>query len=204
LGGGGGELGVGPASPISPSLEVELNLYTGNGEKMGYLIATNGLTGSSGANGNYLAPGAIQVNSGDPIAITVNYANPLMTLTFTDAVAHTTFTTNMNVGDLTQLLNTNAAYVGFTGADGGSTSIQTISNFSFLSFPSAQIDGNGASLFISWPGGTPGYALQQNLDLTTANWVNVTNQTVLTNGLNIITAPNNGSNSFYRLFLPAP
>jgi hypothetical protein len=127
-----------------------------------------------------------------------------MTLTFTDAVAHTTFTTNMNVGDLTQLLDTTAAYVGFTGADGGSTSIQTISNFSFLSFPSAQIDWNGANLFISWPGGTPGYALQQNLDLTTANWVNVTNQTVLTNGLNIITAPNNGSNSFYRLFLPAP
>jgi hypothetical protein len=204
LGGGGGALGVGPAPPISPSLEVELNLYTGNSEKVGYLLATNGLTGSGGGNGNYLAPGAVQINSGDPIDIMVNYANPLMTLSFTDAVAHTTFTTNMNVGDLTQLLGTNAAYVGFTGADGGATSIQTVSNFSFLSFPGVKISADGANVLVAWPGGTPGYTLQQNLDLTTTNWVNVTNQTAITNGLNIFTTPYNGSNSFYRLLLPAP
>jgi len=204
LGGGGGALGVGPNSAVSPSFELELNLYTGNGEKVGYLIGTNGLTGSSGGNGNYLAPGAVQINSGDPIGITVNYANPLMTLTFTDAVARTSFTTNMNVGDLTQLLGTNTAYIGFTGADGGSTSIQTISDFSFLSFPEASIGANGTSLFVSWPGGTPGYTLQQNSDLTTTNWVDVTNQPVLTNGLNIFTTPYNGSSSFYRLLLPAP
>ena len=160
--------------------------------------------GANGGNGNYLAPGNVQINSGDPITVTVNYANPEMTLTFTDAVARTSFTTNLYVGNLTQLLGANAAYVGFTGADGGASSIQTISSFSFLSFPAAAIDANDTNILVSWPGGTPGYALQQNLDLTTTNWVNVTSQAVLTNGVNQVTEPNNGSNLFYRLILPSP
>lgn len=204
LGGGGGQLGVGPTSPITPSIELEMNLYTGNNEKAGYLVETNGLTGSGGGNGNYLAPGNVQINSGDPIAVTVNYANLQMTLTFTDAVAQTSFTTNLNVGNLAQLLGANAAYIGFTGADGGATSIQTISNFSFLSFPLVAIGADATNLLLSWPGGTPGYTLQQNPSLTTTNWLNVTNQPALSNGLNLVTAPNNGSNLFYRLILPLP
>jgi len=204
LGGGGGQLGVGSGAPITPSIELELNLFTGNSEKVGYLVETNGLTGSTGGNGNYLAPGEIQINSGDPITITVDYANPQLTLAFTDAVARTSFTTNLQVGDLTQLLGTNAAYLGFTGADGGVSSIQTISNFSFLSFPSAGIGANGTNVLVFWPGGTPGYALQQNEDLTTTNWVNVTSPPALTNGLIQVIAPNNGSNLFYRLILPSP
>ncbi len=204
LGGTGGQLGVGTPSPITPSIELELNLYTGSSEKVGYKVETNGLTGANGGNGNYLAPGNVQINSGDPITVTMNYANPQMTLTFTDAVASTTFTTNLYVGNLTQFLGANAAYVGFTGADGGASSIQTISNFLFLSFPATAIDANDTNILVSWPGGTPGYALQQNLDLTTTNWVNVTNQAVLTNGVNQVTMPNNGSNLFYRLMLPSP
>jgi hypothetical protein len=204
LGGGGGALGVGATPQITPSIELELNLFTGNNQKIGYLVETNGLTGANGANGNYLAPGNVMINSGDPISITVNYANPQLTLTFTDAVAQTAFVTNIIVGDLTQLLGTNAAYIGFTGADGGVSSVQTISDFSFLSYPSAAITANGANLSVTWPGGTPGYVLQQNPDLTTTNWVNVTEQPILTNGLSQVTTSNNGSNLFYRLMLPAP
>lgn len=202
LGGGGGQLGVGPAPAIMPSIELELNLYTGNNEKVGYMVETNGLTGSAGGNGNYLAPGNVQINSGDPIAVTVNYSNPQMTLTFTDAVARTSFTTNLYVGSLPQLLGTNIAYIGFTSADGGASSIQTISDFSFLSHPAAAIGANGTSLLVSWPGGAPGYTLQQNASLNTTNWVNVTSQSLFTNGVNYVTPPNNGSNLFYRLVLP--
>jgi hypothetical protein len=202
LGGGGGSLGVGAASPITPSVELELNLYTGNGQNVGYTVLTNGLTGAAGANGNYRAPGNVQINSGDPINITVNYANGQMALNFMDAVAHTSFTTNLNVGDLTQVVGTNTAFVGFTGADGGSTSIQTISNFSFTSIPPAAIQLNGTNILVSWTGGAPGYTLQQNANLTTANWLNVTNQNILTNGLNQVTIPETRSNLFYRLVLP--
>ncbi len=204
LGGGGGGLGVGASPPIAPSIELELNLFTGNNQNVGCLVETNGLTGAGGGNGNYGAPGDVQINSGDPIAVTVNYAKLQMTLSFTDAVAGTSFTTNLFVGNLIQLLGTNAAFIGFTGADGGSSSIQTISDFSFLSFPSPAIGANGTNLLVVWPGGTPGYTLQQNSDLTTTNWVTATNQAVLANGLNQAVAPNDGSNLFYRLILPSP
>jgi hypothetical protein len=197
-GGGGGGLGV---IGITPSIELEFNLYTGSGQTVGYTVLTNGLTGGSGANGNYHAPGNINAASGDPINVTINYANGQMALAFTDTVANASFTTNLTIGDVTQLLGTNAASVGFTGADGGSTSVQTISNFSFASLPSAAIQPGAGNVLISWPGATPGFTLQQNADLSTSNWANVTNGVVLTNNLNqvIISAT---SNMYYRLALP--
>ncbi|HEX3623822.1 MAG TPA: immunoglobulin domain-containing protein [Verrucomicrobiae bacterium] len=197
-GGGGGNLGV---SGISPSIELEFNLFTGNGQTVGYTVLTNGLTGASGANGNYHAPGNVNVAGGDPINVTLNYANGQMALTFTDAVAHASFNTNLMVGDLTQLLGTNAAWVGFTGTDGGSTSIQTISNFSFTSIPTAAIQSTAGNILLSWPGATPGFTLQQNGDLTTSNWVNATNSVGLTNSLNQVAVPAT-TNMFYRLTLP--
>jgi len=205
LGGGGGQLGVGTANPITPSIELELNLFTGGGAALGYTVLTNGLTAAGGTNGNYHAPGSLQINSGDPINIAVSYANQQMMLTFTDAVAHTSFATNLNVGDLTQIVGTNAAYIGFTGADGGSTSIQTISNFSFLSIPPVAIqpDGSG-NVLVSWSSAAPGYIVQRNPDLTGTNWVNVSNDTIVTNGFYQVTEPENASNCFYRLALPSP
>lgn len=201
LGGGGGQLGVGPTPAITPSIELELNLYTGNNQKVGYMVETNGLTGSAGGNGNYLAPGNVQINSGDPIAITVNYANSQMALTFTDAVAKTSFATNLNVGNLQRLLGASSGYIGFTCADGGSSSVQTISNFSFVNYPSAAIGAIGGNFLVSWPAGTPGYALQQNPDLATNNWVTVPGQPVTTNGSNQVTIPNDSDSLFYRLIL---
>ncbi len=197
-GGGGGGLGV---SAITPSVELEFNLFTGSGQNVGYTVLTNGLTAASGANGNYHAPGNVNVASGDPIQVTVNYGNGIIALTFKDAVANTSFSTNLTVGSLTQLLATNAAWVGFTGADGGSTSVQTISNFSFISIPAPAIQSNGGNLLISWPGGAPGFTLQQNPDLTTSNWINVTNSAVLTNNFEQVTLPAT-SNMYYRLALP--
>ncbi|HEY1791040.1 MAG TPA: hypothetical protein VGJ73_23025, partial [Verrucomicrobiae bacterium] len=197
-GGGGGSLGV---NGITPSIELEFNLFTGSGQNVGYTVLTNGLTGASGANGNYHAPGNINVASGDPINVTINYANGQMALTFTDTVTSTSFNTNLTVGDLTQFLGTNTAWVGFTGADGGSTSVQTISNFSFTSMPSAAIQPSAGNVLVSWPGGTPGFTLQENANLTTPNWVNVTTTDVLTNNLNQVIIPAT-SNMYYRLALP--
>lgn len=197
-GGGGGSLGV---SGIIPSIELEFNLFTGSSQNVGYTVLTNGLTGSSGANGNYHTPGNVNVAGGDPINVTINYANGQMALTFTDTVANSSFSTNLTVGDLTQLLGTNAAWVGFTGADGGSTSVQTISNFSFTSMPAATIQPNAGNVVISWPGGAPGFTLQENANLTTSDWVNVTNADILTNNLNQVTIPA-ASNMYYRLALP--
>lgn len=200
LGGGGGALGV---SGITPSVELELNLFTGNGEVSGYTVLTNGLTGANGANGNYHPIGNINLASGDPVNINVFYAHGQLALTFTDAVAAASFSTNLNVGDITKILGTNMAYVGFTAAYGGSTSVQTITNFSFTSIPPAAIQLNGAAnAVVSWPGSLLGYLVQQNPNLATTNWTTMTNLPAIINGQNQIIVPAGGTNLFYRLVLP--
>jgi hypothetical protein len=196
LGGAGGDLGVGSPTPIMPSVELELNIY--NSHVVGYAFATNGTTLV------YTTPGSINVASGDPISITMNYANDQMRLTFTDTVTRTSFTTNLNVGNLAQIVGGSNAYVGFTGAYGGDSSVQTISNFTFVSIVATAIQPIGSNASILWPGAAAGYVLQQNSDLTTTNWVNVTNQTIITNGSNQVTVPAAASNLFYRLVLPEP
>lgn len=200
LGGNGGGLGV---SGIVPSAELELNVYTGGSNLSGFNWQTNGLTGASGANGGYITPGSVNLKSGDPIGVSLYYAGGQLSLTFTDAVASASFSTNFYVGDLTEVVSNITAYVGFTGSDGGSTSIQTITNFSFVSIPPMAVEFNGGTAAqVVWPGAVAGYHLQQNSDLTTTNWSNSTNAVVLTNGLNQATVPVNSNQLFYRLTLP--
>jgi hypothetical protein len=201
LGGNGGNLGV---SGITPSVELELNLYNGGGQVRGYTVLTNGLTGLRGTNGNYHPLGSVNLNSGDPIDISVLYGNGQMALSFTDALAHTSFRTNLTLGDLTQVLGDDTAYIGFTGAYGGSTAVQTISNFNFVSLPMAAIQLNGPQAVISWPGVIAGYHVQQNGELATPNWLNVTNPDTLTNGLHQVIVPAESMTAFYRLILLTP
>jgi hypothetical protein len=201
LGSTGGALGVntnsgGTVHNITPSVELELNIYSANAVGgIGYSFNTNGSIGPT------TSPGSVNIKSDDPIGITLYYAQGQLSLTFTDAVAASSFSTNLAVGNLTQILGSNTAYIGFTGADGGSTSIQTISNFTFVSIPTAAIQLSGANAVISWPGEIAGYGLQQNANLATTNWVNVTNQTTLTNNLYETIVPVGGSDQFYRLIL---
>ncbi len=201
LGGNGGNLGV---SGISPSIELELNLYNGTGQVRGYTVLTNGLTGIRGTNGNYCPAGSVNLNSGDLIDITISYENGRMALTFTDMLVHTSFSTNLIVGDLTQVLGANTAYIGFTGSYGASTAVQMISNFAFVSIPLASIQLDGRNALVSWPGSIAGYNLQQNQELAAPNWVNVTNPDVLANGSHQVIIPARDTNEFYRLILPTP
>jgi hypothetical protein len=193
-------LGFGNANPITPSAALELNIYNGNG--IGYTFLTGGLTGASGANGGYHPPGAINLASGHPIGVTLNYANTQLSLTFTDSIAGLSFSTNLNVGYLTNVVGGATAFVGFTGAGGGSASTQIISNFSFVSIPTQTISISAGQLLISWPAAIYGFTLQQNPNLNTTNWVNLTNQAVILNGQNQITLPLTRTNQFYRLKLP--
>lgn len=199
LGAGGGALAVGGTTPISPSIELELNLYTGNNQSAGYAVLTDGLTGAAGANGNYLAPGNVQINSGDPIAITILYQAGWMTLTFTDAVDRASFTTNFAV-NVPAIIGTNTAYVGFTGADGGANSIQSISHFSFESLPAPGIEAGDGNVIISWPGAAPGFTLQQTADIATGHWTDVTNAPSLVNGQQQVSV-SSATDMFYRLVL---
>jgi hypothetical protein len=58
------------------------------------------------------------------------------------------------------------------------------------------------AIMVSWPAPSTGFVLQQNGDLSTTNWVAVTNSVVLTNGRNsVIVSPQMG-NQYYRLVSP--
>jgi hypothetical protein len=132
----------------------------------------------------------------------VTYGNGKMALALSDAVAGTSFVTNLNVGDLTKVLGGTTAYVGFTGAYGGATSVQTITNFTFVGLATQAIKiNNGTNILISWPGAILGYVLQQNTDLTTTNWQNVANPVNVVSGQNQVVVPLSGNNQFFRLML---
>ena len=70
--------------------------------------------------------------------------------------------------------------------------------------PQMNITPANGNLALSWIVPSTDFRLQQNLDLTTTNWTDVTNPPVLnlTNLQNEVTFPLTGSNAFYRLKTP--
>jgi Bacterial lectin/Immunoglobulin domain len=197
IGGGGGSLGV---SGITPSAEFEMNIYNPN--TPGVSVQLNG------ANGGYQRTPPVNIDSGHPIQVVANYtpASGVLAVSLTDLSIGGVFTTNYNVGDLSALVGGHTAYVGFTGADGGVASIQTISNFVYLPpVPSltAQLAAPN-SLLLSWPAASGGYSLQSTAALTNSGpsaWTTVTNNVNFTNGINSVTVSPVTGNKFYRLSL---
>ena len=198
LGGGGGSLGV---SGITPSAELELNLYNGSTQIRGYSFKTNGLTGASGANGNYTTLGNVSLNAGNPVNFYLYYSQGMLSMMVTDTVAATSFSTNLNVGNLTAIAGGSFAYVGFTGASGGSTAVQTITDFTFLSLMDLAAQSSGTNLVLAWPNDVSLYQLQSATNLITPVWVNVNSPVTVTNNMNEVTVPATGAQVFYRLIL---
>lgn len=125
IGSSGGGLGVAPGvnTSITPSVEFEINI-----NKPGVSFNSNGGTGP------YVSALPVVIGNNDPIFANFTYDGTTFSVTLTDSnvVPATTFTisTNMNIPGV---LGTNAAWVGFTGGDGSTKSVQIISNFTFRS-----------------------------------------------------------------------
>jgi fibronectin-binding autotransporter adhesin len=129
ISGTGGALGYSNDAgvAIQPSVGIALNIYGG------HMIGTNLLTNGNSNGDAYLPSAPVNPGSGNPIAVTIAY-NPstgTVTETLTDTVANTTFPTQYASGDLASILGANTALVGFSGATGGATATQTISNFTY-------------------------------------------------------------------------
>ncbi len=204
LGGGGGEMGyVG----ITPSVAVLLNIYGGSSGGVGWLLGTNGvgiynLSGQVSGR-SYAASGPVNLAGGNPIAVNLRYARNQLSLSLADAVTGATFQTNITV-DIPALIGTNAAYVGFTGSEGGYTSHQTVSHFSYAPLPRVAVNTQEANVILGWPGSVYGFLLQSCQDLSKNNWTFFASTPVPTNGLNQITIPIGSGSAFYRLVLPLP
>jgi predicted outer membrane repeat protein len=204
LGGGGGDLGyVG----VTPSVAVLLNLYSGSPGGTGWLLGTNGvgvynlsyqLDGES-----YAATTPVNLTGGNPIGVNVRYLAGNLSLSLTDLVTSASFHTNVAV-NLPAMIGTNVAYVGFTGGDGGGTSHQIVSNFSYAPLPGVAVNHQGTAVILSWPGSVYGFRLQSCAALSQNDWSFLASTPVQTNSLNQITIPIGPGAVFYRLFLPAP
>ena len=122
----GGSLGY---ESISPASGVAFNLFTGSGR-----IAGIGYAPTSTGNGSYvyMATGSVDLDSTDPIGVTIQYNDGVLNVNLTDLNTTSTFSTAFDV-NLTGDAGGSTAYVGFTGASGLAVSDQTISDFSFVS-----------------------------------------------------------------------
>ena len=79
--------------------------------------------------------------------------------------------------------------------------IHTLQLSPFALSPSLSIKASAANVVVSWLVPSLSFVLQQNSDLTTSNWTDVTAAPVL-NTSNLhdeVTVPNGGGNTFYRL-----
>ena len=197
LGGTGGDLGV---SGIEPSAEIDFNLYAGQvtptspPQTVGTAFHVNGAN-----NGRYTTTSPVNLASGDPINVVVNYANGVAQLTLTDTTASTSFTTNINIGSLPSLLGSDTAYVGFSGGTGSYSSDQSVSNFWFAPVVtlSAHLTTTN-TVVLTWPADAGGFVLQSRSDLSSGTWQSVPASGV--SGQAVI--PASAAREFYRLALP--
>jgi len=195
LGGAGGQLGYGTSTQITPSVSLQFNIYSGNAfGGQGVAFGEDGAVSEV----NYFP----DIASGDPMSVFVSYNGSLVNVSIVDTLdTNVVFTLSTNV-NIPAVLGTNTAYVGFTGADGGTASIQTITGFEFIPLPSLTATLAGANIVLSWPPGTGAYQLESNTNLANTNgWVNVPIPPVVANGRNQVTAPLSGAQQFYRLQL---
>jgi hypothetical protein len=194
IGAGGGGLGVNNA--ITPSFELELNIYSANGlGGVGASWDTNGIIGP------VLPTTPVIVNSGDPIGVDITYEGSVATATLTDTNAGASFTFSTNV-NIPSVVGAGTAYVGVTGADGAVKSTQVISDFQFVSLLPLSVQHTGGNLVFSWPASSGAYELQTSPVIgPAANWTAVAASQSYSNGEIQVTIPVSGTDVFYRLVL---
>ncbi len=194
LGGGGGSLGFGTGTTITPAADLQFNVYSGH--TIGFAFVTNGSTTV------YTPAGAVGIGTTDPIEVGMTYLNGVATLNMTDAVTAATFTASTPLS-LAGLLGSNLAYVGFTGGDGGVASTQIITNFTFVSLIPLAVQHVGGNVVLSWPTGTGGYQLESNTAINSpGTWTIVATPPVIVGGQNQVTLPVTPGPMYYRLVNP--
>lgn len=190
VGGGGGALAL---SDIEPSAAVTFNIYGESGMAFG----VNGSTGSP-----YTPVDPIDFSAKNPIYVTIEYANGVAAVTLVDSntIPARTFAAEIAVGSLPQIVGTNTAYVGFTGATGGVNAAQQIRDFTFIPYPALNaVKANANTLSFTWTGLISGYKVQRRDSLTSGSWQDVpAGQVTQVNGENTVTVPSTGT-GFYRL-----
>jgi hypothetical protein len=195
IGGGGGGLGY---SGITPSVALALNIYDPN--TRGVRFAQNGTLPAAGAGAFMPITPVLVGGNTNPIQVNVSYAAGVVSATFTDTVTAGTFTTNFTV-NIPAVVGGSSAYVGFTGADGGASSTQAVSDFTMATTPqrlTLSPQKVGDSLVFIWPA-SAGAVLRSTPSVNPTVWSDVTAPfRVITNQAVVTVSPLTGT-QFYRL-----
>jgi hypothetical protein len=136
LGPVGSGLGYGAGSPggtggIPHSIGIKFDLYNNQGEGTNSTgFYTNGASPTIPAID--LTSSGVALRSGDSITAHITYDGAMLTMILTDPVTGSTFAHNFSA-NIAQLIGSNTAYVGFTGATGGATASQKILTWTFVS-----------------------------------------------------------------------
>ena len=160
---------------IIRSAAFEINLYNGTRPRTESEGLSQGITTgmlppgdhqginfrAAGATGRYDSTGEVDLRSGHPIRIQLRYNGLTLKARLHDEITGQTFTWSKQL-DIPLAVDGNTAYVGFTGASGDATAVQTISDFSFQSYMptpalSHQLPANMVNAFIgtgAGPGGS--------------------------------------------------
>ena len=140
---------------IARSAAVEFNVYSGHTQ--GTNFAENGSTETYNS--------TIPVDfwdTGDTIQVALSYNGSTLTETLTDLVNGNSYSTSYDNVNLSQILGSDTAHVGFSAATGGGASPQTVSNFTFAAGTSTYsavndfsiTNGNPNSVWSYLAGGT--------------------------------------------------
>jgi len=212
---GGGTYGI---SGVSPSAELEFNLYpTANGGE-GIAFNVNGNNGNikipSNPTGTNLSTAPVVLDAGHHIdTIVTYYGAGLIQLNLTERETGATYGLSINTelfpggADLPTLVGANNtggfAWVGFSGADGGAVSYQEITGFKMASLPVLAVHPAGPNTVkLSWtPQAVGNYVLQYSSNLVSGVWNPVTAPFTAANEVTI--TPLTGE-QFYRLVLVGP
>ena len=143
----------------------------------------------------------MQLTITDTPQSTASY-NPLQ-MVFTDSAFSNlgTVSDSFPNGGMTGSLSGGVITLNWAGGDvTNGVSLQAVFNVNVPASPllSIQLTSTNA-VVISWPASSIGFSLQQSSILNPANWVNVTNTPVVTNGLNQVMVPPLTGRQFYRL-----
>ena len=138
LGISGGSLGYGAditrgTGGIPNSIAIKFDLYSNTGEGPNSTgIYQNAAPPTLPAIN--LTPSGINLHSGDSMNVHMTYDGTTLTMTITDPVSSKTFTQSFPI-NISQVIGSNTAYIGFTGGTGGLTSSQKILTWTFVSNP---------------------------------------------------------------------
>ncbi|HEY3860903.1 MAG TPA: chitobiase/beta-hexosaminidase C-terminal domain-containing protein [Verrucomicrobiae bacterium] len=184
---------------ILNSAGVEFNLYIGQGGS-GTRYATEGETEG------YTSTLPLNLDSGDPIWVVLRYDGSTLAELLVDQTTGDTFNASYAANMPAAVGGTGAAYIGFTGADGGVDSVQTVTRFTFgpggpPPALSAALAGN--QLTISWAVSPLNYVLEFTTNLSDSGGWRLAAQTPVVAGSQAtVTIPISPTNTYYRLQAP--